>query len=52
MNLHSILGGMFTVPCSFCRTLAKLEGADRAFCFTTGMAALATITRLAEAGQS
>ncbi|KAG0617501.1 hypothetical protein M758_5G193900 [Ceratodon purpureus] len=33
------------------RTLAKLEGADRAFCFTTGMAALATITRLAEAGQ-
>jgi cystathionine beta-lyase len=33
------------------RTLARLEGADRAFCFTTGMAALATITRLAEAGQ-
>ncbi|XP_024375089.1 cystathionine beta-lyase, chloroplastic isoform X1 [Physcomitrium patens] len=33
------------------RTLAKLEGADRAFCFSTGMAALATVMRLAEAGQ-
>lgn len=31
--------------------LAALEGADRAFCFTSGMAALATITHLAEAGQ-
>jgi len=33
------------------RMLAKLEGADRAFCFTSGMSALATITHLAEAGQ-
>ncbi|KAG0559162.1 hypothetical protein M758_10G082000 [Ceratodon purpureus] len=33
------------------RTLAKLENADRAFCFSTGTTALATITRLAEAGQ-
>jgi hypothetical protein len=33
------------------RLLAKLEGADRAFCFTTGMSALSTITHLAKAGQ-
>ncbi|KAH9294427.1 hypothetical protein KI387_040363, partial [Taxus chinensis] len=31
--------------------LAKLEGADRAFCFTSGMAALAAATHLVEAGQ-
>eukprot|EP00250_Pteridium_aquilinum_P001298 c11509_g1_i2 orf=243-1508(+) len=30
--------------------LAKLEGADRAFCFNSGMAALATVTHLARAG--
>jgi cystathionine beta-lyase len=34
-----------------CRLLAKLEGADRAFCFTTGMSALSTITHLAKAGK-
>lgn len=37
--------------CDVCRMLAKLEGADRAFCFTSGMSALATITHLAEAGE-
>ncbi|CAA6667693.1 unnamed protein product [Spirodela intermedia] len=31
--------------------LAKLEKADRAFCFTSGMAALAAVTHLLEAGQ-
>lgn len=31
--------------------LAKLEGADRAFCFTSGMAALSAVTHLVEAGQ-
>ncbi|XP_057873948.1 cystathionine beta-lyase, chloroplastic isoform X2 [Cryptomeria japonica] len=31
--------------------LAKLEGADRAFCFTSGMAALAVVTHLVETGQ-
>eukprot|EP01018_Ginkgo_biloba_P018770 Gb_38200 [translate_table: standard] len=31
--------------------LAKLDGADRAFCFTSGMAALAAVTHLVEAGQ-
>eukprot|EP00249_Psilotum_nudum_P005678 c19111_g1_i1 orf=214-1689(+) len=31
--------------------LAKLEGANRAFCFTSGMAALSTLTHLLEAGQ-
>ncbi|XP_031497430.1 cystathionine beta-lyase, chloroplastic isoform X1 [Nymphaea colorata] len=31
--------------------LAKLEKADRAFCFTSGMAALAAVTHLVEAGQ-
>ncbi|MCO5580908.1 hypothetical protein L7F22_034781 [Adiantum nelumboides] len=30
--------------------LAKLEGADKAFCFNSGMAALATVTHLARAG--
>lgn len=30
--------------------LAKLEKADRAFCFTSGMAALAAVTHLLEAG--
>ncbi len=34
-----------------CRLLAKLEGADRAFCFTSGMSALSTITHLAKAGK-
>ncbi|KAI3915050.1 hypothetical protein MKW92_044946, partial [Papaver armeniacum] len=33
------------------RLLAKLDRADRAFCFTTGMAALATVTHLVETGQ-
>ncbi|KAI3972671.1 hypothetical protein MKX01_019329 [Papaver californicum] len=33
------------------RLLAKLDKADRAFCFTTGMAALATVTHLVETGQ-
>ncbi|URE20201.1 Cys/Met metabolism PLP-dependent enzyme [Musa troglodytarum] len=31
--------------------MAKLEKADQAFCFTSGMAALATVTHLVEAGQ-
>lgn len=31
--------------------LAKIEGADRAFCFTSGMAALSAVTHLVEAGQ-
>ncbi|CAN6476203.1 unnamed protein product [Victoria cruziana] len=31
--------------------LAKLENADRAFCFTSGMAALAAVTHLVETGQ-
>ncbi|KAJ7528553.1 hypothetical protein O6H91_15G008000 [Diphasiastrum complanatum] len=31
--------------------LAKLEGADQAFCFTSGMAALATATHLVKAGE-
>ncbi|KAG6545203.1 hypothetical protein Mapa_013315 [Marchantia paleacea] len=31
--------------------LAKLDGADRAFCFTSGMAALTTVSHLCEAGQ-
>lgn len=30
--------------------MAKLEKADQAFCFTSGMAALATVTHLVEAG--
>lgn len=30
--------------------MAKLEKADQAFCFTSGMAALAAITHLLEAG--
>ncbi|MCO5551990.1 hypothetical protein L7F22_005498 [Adiantum nelumboides] len=30
--------------------LAKLEGADKAFCFNSGMAALSTVTHLARAG--
>jgi len=46
-----ISGITFILSCSFRRTLAKLEGADRAFCFTSGMAALATVSHLAEAGQ-
>ncbi|XP_020532186.1 cystathionine beta-lyase, chloroplastic isoform X2 [Amborella trichopoda] len=33
------------------RLIAKLEKADRAFCFTSGMAALATVTHLVESGQ-
>ncbi|KAI3878947.1 hypothetical protein MKX03_037344 [Papaver bracteatum] len=33
------------------RLLAKLDRADRAFCFSTGMAALATVTHLVETGQ-
>uniref|UniRef100_A0A1D1XVW2 Cystathionine beta-lyase, chloroplastic n=1 Tax=Anthurium amnicola TaxID=1678845 RepID=A0A1D1XVW2_9ARAE len=33
------------------RLLAKLEKADRAFCFTSGMAALAAVTYLVENGQ-
>ena len=33
------------------RLLAKLEGADRAFCFSSGMAALSTVTHLARAGK-
>ncbi|KAK1300674.1 hypothetical protein QJS10_CPB13g00917 [Acorus calamus] len=33
------------------RLLAKLDKADRAFCFTSGMAALAAVTHLLEAGQ-
>ncbi|KAK1266453.1 hypothetical protein QJS04_geneDACA009169 [Acorus gramineus] len=32
------------------RILAKLDKADRAFCFTSGMAALAAVTHLLEAG--
>lgn len=36
--------------CLKCRLLAKLEGADKAFCFNSGMAALATVTHLARAG--
>lgn len=31
--------------------LAKLDGADQAFCFTSGMAALSAVTHLVEAGQ-
>jgi cystathionine beta-lyase len=31
--------------------LAKLDGVDRAFCFTSGMAALSVVTHLVEAGQ-
>ncbi|WOK96417.1 hypothetical protein Cni_G05124 [Canna indica] len=31
--------------------MAKLEKADQAFCFTSGMAALAAVTHLVEAGQ-
>lgn len=30
--------------------MAKLEKADQAFCFTTGMAALAAVTQLLENG--
>ncbi|XVE60998.1 hypothetical protein DITRI_Ditri06bG0005000 [Diplodiscus trichospermus] len=33
------------------RLLAKLEKADRAFCFTSGMAALSAVTNLVGAGQ-
>ncbi|OVA02461.1 Cys/Met metabolism [Macleaya cordata] len=33
------------------RLLAKLDKADRAFCFTSGMAALATVTHLVGTGQ-
>ncbi|MCE5165990.1 hypothetical protein HAX54_013755 [Datura stramonium] len=33
------------------KLLAKLEKADRAFCFTSGMAALAAVTRLVKAGE-
>ncbi|KAK1309980.1 hypothetical protein QJS10_CPA08g01120 [Acorus calamus] len=33
------------------RLLAKLDKADHAFCFTSGMAALAAVTHLLEAGQ-
>ncbi|KAK4377978.1 hypothetical protein RND71_004274 [Anisodus tanguticus] len=33
------------------RLLAELEKADRAFCFTSGMAALAAVTRLVQAGE-
>ncbi|XP_068634365.1 cystathionine beta-lyase, chloroplastic-like [Aristolochia californica] len=33
------------------RLLAKLDKADRAFCFTSGMAALTAVTSLVEAGQ-
>ncbi|KAI4386553.1 hypothetical protein MLD38_004480 [Melastoma candidum] len=32
------------------RLLAKLDNADRAFCFTSGMAALAAVTRLVNSG--
>ncbi len=31
--------------------MAELEGADRAFAFTSGMAALTAVTRLVGAGQ-
>ncbi|CAM6083255.1 unnamed protein product [Calypogeia fissa] len=31
--------------------LAKLDAADRAFCFTSGMAALSTVSHLVEAGE-
>lgn len=31
--------------------LAKLDKADRAFCFTSGMAALAAVSRLVKAGK-
>ncbi|CAN4118525.1 unnamed protein product [Withania somnifera] len=33
------------------KLLAELEKADRAFCFTSGMAALAAVTRLVQAGE-
>ncbi|XP_031404057.1 cystathionine beta-lyase, chloroplastic-like [Punica granatum] len=33
------------------RVLAKLDKADHAFCFTSGMAALATVTHLVGAGE-
>lgn len=33
------------------KLLAELEKADRAFCFTSGMAALAAVTRLVKAGE-
>ncbi|XP_009606663.1 cystathionine beta-lyase, chloroplastic isoform X1 [Nicotiana tomentosiformis] len=33
------------------KLLAKLEKADRAFCFTSGMAALAAVTRLLQTGE-
>lgn len=32
--------------------LAKLDKADRAFCFTSGMAALAAVSHLVETGVS
>lgn len=34
----------------FLRLLAKLDKADRALCFTSGMAALAAVTRLIGTG--
>lgn len=32
--------------------MAQLEGADRAFAFTSGMAALSTVAHLVEAGEN
>lgn len=37
-------------PLKIFRLLAELEKADRAFCFTSGMAALAAVTRLLQTG--
>lgn len=58
-RLHTAVNAglyMFIMICAlihisqYFRLLAKLEKADRAFCFTSGMAALAAVTRLVGTG--
>jgi hypothetical protein len=55
VNFGSYFGSALTGTCltrslGSCRVLADVEGAKRAFAFTTGMAALAVVTHLVSAG--
>ncbi|OMP09862.1 Cys/Met metabolism, pyridoxal phosphate-dependent enzyme [Corchorus olitorius] len=52
LSLRPIFSSVYSDPThKNVRLLAKLEKADRAFCFTSGMAALSAVAHLVETGQ-
>jgi cystathionine beta-lyase/cystathionine gamma-synthase len=50
LNIYKLFTGFYKFDHTF-SLMAKLEKADQAFCFTSGMAALAAVTHLPQSGK-